>query len=122
MRSILLVDSSSATRQNLRQIFEDSDFTFDESNNGVDAVKMFKVKNYDLVMMGLAMPEMDGIEALQAIKKINSDAKVIIITSLADRELVVRAAKAGATDFVVVPFEPRRVVASVKKVLSIIEE
>lgn len=121
MRRILLVDSNTSTRQNLRQIFQESDFVFDEGNTGVDAVEKFKNKNYDLVLMGLAMPEMDGIEALQEIKKLDDGAKVIIITSLADRDLVVRAAKAGATDFVVVPFEPRRVIASVKKVLSIIE-
>ncbi len=122
MRRILLVDSNTSTRQNLLQIFQESDFVFDEGNTGVDAVEKFKKGNYDLVLMGLAMPEMDGIEALQEIKKLDDDAKVIIITSLADKELVVRAAKAGATDFVVVPFEPRRVIASVKKVLSIISE
>src|SRR3990167_7725718 len=122
MRSILLVDASSSTRQNLKQIFENSDFVFDEGSTGTDAVEMCKKKTYDLVIMGLAMPEMHGIEALQKIKEINSAIKVIIITSLAERELVVRAAKAGAADFVVTPFEPRRVMASVKKALSIISE
>ena len=124
MPKLLLIDASHSTRESLCQIFSDSgeDIEIDEGESGLEAVKKYYETRHDLVIMGLALPGMDGLEALKRIKILNQNAKVIILTSLADKDLVIRAAKAGATDFIAMPFEPRRVLASVKKVLSIISE
>ena len=69
-------------------------------------------------MLDITMPDMDGLEALKQIQKIDGNAKVAMVTAMGQQSIVMEAIKAGAKDFVVKPFDPNRVLAAVQKMLG----
>ena len=89
-----------------------------EAVNGKDAVEKYKQFTPDLVTMDVIMPEMDGIQALEEILKINQNAKVVMVTAIDQRESLIKAIRIGATDYIVKPFENDRVVSAVKTALG----
>ena len=68
--------------------------------------------------MDITMPEMDGIQALREIKKVNSSALVIMCSAMGQQAMVIESIQAGAKDFIVKPFQADRVIEAVKKVVG----
>ena len=68
--------------------------------------------------MDITMPEMDGIQALKEIKKLDGGAKVIMCSAMGQEAMVIEAIKSGAKDFIVKPFKPDRILATAEKILS----
>ena len=90
-----------------------------EGNLGLmKAVEKFKEVNPDLVLMDITMPEMDGIQALKEIKKLDGGAKVIMCSAMGQQAMVIESIQAGAKDFIVKPFQAERVIEAVKKVVG----
>lgn len=118
---VLLVDDAAFVRMSLKKILDDSQLGFEyiESSTGVEALKMYKLHSPDLVIMDITMPEMDGIEAVRQIKELDANAKIIMCSAMGYQEKVVDAITAGALDFIIKPYEPSKVVNSVKKVLNL---
>jgi len=111
---VLIVDDSHFMRNLLRQIVEQDHRIVGEATNGAEAVKLYKEHDPDLVMMDIVMPKCNGIKATAAIKKIDPDARVIMCTSVGQREKMKLAVKAGADGYVTKPFEE----PSVRKALT----
>ena len=78
-------------------------------------MERFKAEQPDLVLMDITMPVLDGIGALKAIKSMDDGAKVIMVTALGQRSMVLEAIRAGAKDFVVKPFQPEKLMEAVRK-------
>lgn len=87
-----------------------------EASNGVEAVQKYKELKPDVVTMDITMPQMDGIQAIKEIKKIDPDAKIIVCSAMGQQAMVVEAIQAGAKDFIVKPFQHSRVVEALAKV------
>ena len=118
-KEILIVDDASFMRMMIKDILTKNGFdVVGEAENGVKAVEKFKELNPTLVIMDITMPEMDGIQAVKEIKKIDSDAKVVMCSAMGQQAMVIEAIQAGAKDFIVKPFQADRVVEAVKKVLN----
>ncbi len=105
--SILLVEDNMVNQLVAKSMLEQSGLSVDVADNGVIAVKKAKSNNYDLILMDLNMPEMDGIEATRLIKQAskNGDTAIVAVTanaSLNDRQ---RCREAGMDDFMSKPFE-----------------
>ena len=83
----------------------------------MEAVKKYAELHPDLVTMDIVMPEMDGIEAVRNIIKIDPGAKVLMCSAMGQQPLVVEALEAGAKDFIIKPFQPAKVVEAVRKAL-----
>lgn len=66
--------------------------------------------------MDITMPEMNGIDAIKEIMKIDPNAKIIVCSAMGQQAMVIEAIKAGAKDFIVKPFQPSRVVEALNKV------
>ncbi|MBU5426542.1 response regulator [Tissierella pigra] len=116
---ILIVDDASFMRMMIKDILTKNGFNIlGEADNGLKAVEKYKELDPDLVIMDITMPEMDGINAVKEIKKINSNARIIMCSAMGQQAMVIEAIQAGAKDFIVKPFQPDRVVEAVKKVLS----
>ena len=81
-------------------------------------MEKYKELSPDLVLMDITMPEMDGIQALKEIKKIDGNAKVIMCSAMGQQAMVVESIQAGARDFIVKPFQEDRVLEAVKKVIG----
>ena len=83
--------------------------------NGKEAVEAYKICKPDLVTMDITMPEMDGIEATQAIMSEFPDAKIVMVTSHGQETMVLNALKAGAKSYVLKPFQEQKVYETIQK-------
>jgi two-component system chemotaxis response regulator CheY len=118
-KKILIVDDASFMRMMIKDILTRNGFeVVGEAENGVQAVDKYKELNPDLVTMDITMPEMDGISAVKAIKKVNPQAKIVMCSAMGQQAMVIESIQAGAKDFIVKPFQPSRVIEAVSKVLS----
>lgn len=117
---ILIVDDHHVVRRGL-VFFLRTQKDFDivgEAANGREAVEMVLSLNPDVILMDLAMPEMDGIQATRLIKKAHPNVKVLMLTSFSDQDHVIPALEAGASGFQLKDIEPDELVASIKKVMN----
>jgi len=118
MANILIVDDSRTSRRMLRNVLEGLGHTIvDEAVNGEDGFIKFKEIKPDLVTLDITMPKLDGIEALQLIKKHDPEANVVMITAAGQREKMIQAVKYGAAEFIVKPYEKEEVEKVLKKIL-----
>lgn len=116
--SVLIVDDALFMRMMIKDILSKDGFEIvGEAENGVDAVKKYAELHPDLVTMDIVMPEMDGIEAVRNIIKIDPQARVLMCSAMGQQPLVVEALEAGAKDFIIKPFQPAKVVEAVRKAL-----
>ncbi|ERI08276.1 response regulator [Aneurinibacillus aneurinilyticus] len=118
-KRILIVDDASFMRMMIKGFLTKHGYTVaDEAANGAEAVEKYKQVSPDLVTMDITMPEMDGIEAVKAIRQMDPSAKIIMCSAMGQQNMVVQAIQAGARDFIVKPFQEERVIEAIKKVLA----
>ncbi|MBK5093637.1 MAG: response regulator [Actinobacteria bacterium] len=116
--SVLIVDDALFMRMMIKDILSKDGFlVVGEAENGVEAVEKYADLKPDLVTMDIVMPEMDGIEAVRNIIKMDPGAKVLMCSAMGQQPLVVEALEAGARDFIIKPFQPAKVVEAVRKAL-----
>ncbi len=113
----LVADDASFMREMIREIIEPEGFELAaEAGDGVEAVEAFKECQPDLVTMDIVMPKKSGIEAVKSIVEIDPGARIVMCSALGQEALVMEALKAGAKDFIVKPFKPDAVIATLRKV------
>ena len=116
--TVLIVDDALFMRMMIKDILSKDGFEIvGEAENGVEAVKKYAELRPDLVTMDIVMPEMDGIEAVRNIMKLDPAARVLMCSAMGQQPLVVEALEAGAKDFIIKPFQPAKVVEAVRKAL-----
>lgn len=115
--TVLVVDDAKFMRAKLKSILETGNFKIlGEAEDGKIAVQLYAKLKPDLVTMDITMPNVDGITALKAIKKINPEAKVVMISALGQKDKVKDAIIAGASDFIIKPFIPEKVVECLTRI------
>jgi two-component system, chemotaxis family, chemotaxis protein CheY len=118
MANILVVDDAAFMRMILKDILTKGGYQIiGEAANGIDAVEQYRKLKPDLVTMDINMPEMEGIEALRLIRQLDPKARVIMCSAMGQQLMVVQSIQEGAKDFIVKPFQPDRVLESIKKAL-----
>jgi two-component system chemotaxis response regulator CheY len=118
-KKILVVDDASFMRTVLKDIVKGNGLATEviEAADGIEGVKAYQTHKPDLVTMDVNMPRADGIQALRAILKIDPVAKVIMVTSIEQKQIVQDAMKIGARDYIVKPFDRSNVGLVINKVL-----
>jgi len=109
MMKVLVVDDALFTRKVLKEILENEGCEVIEASNGKEAVDKFRLERPDLVLLDVSMPDMDGLTTLQAIKGIDENAKVIMVSAMGQTSTVQEAMKFGACDFIVKPFRSNQI-------------
>ena len=117
-KSILIVDDEKNIRLTLSQALEPLHLSVQTAVNGEEALRKLPQENFDLVLLDLKMPGMDGIEVLQQIRARRPKVRVIIITAYGTIESAVEAMKFGAVDFIQKPFSPAEIRSLVTQVLE----
>lgn len=118
-KKILLVDDAAFMRMMLKDTLTKNGYTeVFEAVDGADAVEKFKEIGPDLVVMDITMPNMDGLEALKAIRALNGSANVVMCSAMGQESMVMEAVRSGAKDFIVKPFKPDRVLKTVNSILG----
>lgn len=116
MANILVVDDSRTSRRILKDLLEkNGHVVVGEAVNGQDGYDSYNKLNPDIVTMDITMPEVDGIESLRLIRKVDPNAKVIMITAAGQKEKMMEALKYGASDFISKPFNEDVVLDTIKK-------
>ena len=118
MTKILVVDDAQFMRMKATKLLTSNGYEVIEASTGSEAVESYKTEKPDAVLLDITMPDMDGLEALKEIKKIDPNARVAMVTAMGQQSIVMDALKSGAKDFIVKPFDPERVLGAVEKILS----
>lgn len=103
---ILVVDDEQIVRESLTKWFQEDGFRAEAVMDGHTALKKLRSEPWNLVLVDIRMPGMDGMELMHRIKKMNRNVVVIVITAFATVETAVRALKEGAYDYVTKPIDP----------------
>ena len=113
---VLLADDHSITRNGLKTILSlyDDIVLVGEASNGMDAIKICKKTNPDIILMDLDMLIMDGVSATGIIRKECPGVKVIALTSFTDKKLVNNAIKAGASSYIVKNISPDELIKAIR--------
>ena len=118
-QSVLVCDDAAFMRLMLKNILEQHGYrVVGEAVNGNDAINKYKQLKPDLVTMDITMPDMNGIEAVKAIRAFDSKAKIIMCSAMGQQVMGVEAIQAGASDFIVKPFHADQVMEALRKVMS----
>ncbi len=116
--SILVVDDELAMREALKDWLREDGYEVGLAAGGKEAIVRAKEKDWDVVLLDLKMPGMDGLETLRHLKEVNADTEILMMTAYATVDTAVQAMKEGAFDYLVKPFDPDEIEMQIKKILS----
>ena len=117
MAKILIVDDEQNIREIIREYAEFEGYETAETDDGMKAVKMTKEDNYDLIIMDVMMPKLDGYSAVKEIRKF-SDVPVIILSARVEEYDKLFGFEIGVDDYVTKPFSPKELMARISAVLK----
>ena len=118
-KKILLVDDAAFMRKMIKDTLSKNGYTeLFEAVDGADAVEKFNEIGPDLVIMDITMPNMDGLEALKAIRAADANANVVMCSAMGQETMVIDAIRSGAKDFIVKPFKIERVLKTVTSIVG----
>lgn len=117
MEKILVVDDESRIRDIIKQYLQFEGYAFEEAANGQQAVDLFEKDDFDLIIMDVMMPFIDGITALRMIRE-KSDVPVILLTAKGEEYDKIFGFDLGADDYIVKPFSPKELMARIRAVLK----
>ncbi len=113
---ILIVDDLPFMRSIISQIVMESGHqVVGEAGDGIECLSRYKSLLPDLVLLDIVMPRMNGVEALKSLKRAYPDCRVIMCSSLSDQEKIIHAIRLGAVDYVVKPFQRKRLVSAINR-------
>ena len=116
MYRILIADDSTYMRDTLREILRTAGHEIvGEAVNGINAVDIYRALAPDIVMMDIAMPDGDGIEALQEIMVLNKDAVVIMLTVVGKPDIILKSLNNGAKSYLTKPFDKQSVIHALQQ-------
>ena len=117
MAKILVVDDEKSIRRTLREILEYEKFNIDDAENGIIALKKVGKNKYDVILLDIKMPQMDGIEVLQHIMKI-TDTPIIMISGHGNIDTAVESIKKGAFDYIAKPLDLNRLLITIRNAID----
>jgi two-component system chemotaxis response regulator CheY len=119
MAKILLVDDAAFMRKVIKDTLSKAGYTdLYEAVDGADAVEKYDEIKPDLVIMDITMPNLDGLEALKAIRGKDPNANVVMCSAMGQEIMVIDAVRSGAKDFIVKPFKAERVLKTVTSIVG----
>lgn len=119
MAKVLIVDDSRTSRKILRSLLEEAGHeVVAEAVNGDEGYLKYKELTPDLVTMDITMPVTDGLQALQLIKHLDKEAKVVMITAAGQKDKMMQALKEGASEFITKPFDKEEVINTINRIVG----
>jgi len=119
MAKVLVVDDAAFMRLVMKEILEKNGHeVVGEAENGAEAVEQYGRLKPDVVTMDITMPVMEGIDAVQLIREMDPEANIIMCSAMGQQQMVVRAIKAGARDFIVKPLQTERVLEAIERIMA----
>jgi two-component system chemotaxis response regulator CheY len=114
----LIVDDAAIMRMRLREILQGSFNIVGEACDGEEALALYNQLKPDFVTLDISMPRTNGLDALKKLIASHPDAKVVIVSAVGQKRMVIEALALGAADFVIKPFEPERVLKAITRLMN----
>ena len=118
MKKILVVDDDQTTRHVLRKVLTSAGFSATVAKDGVDGLKALKSKRFDLLLLDVWMPEMNGLDVLAALPQEGARPRVVVMTADDTPETLLKVVREQACRYVSKPVEPEALVELLHEVLS----
>ncbi len=118
MADILIIEDKTTFGEMLKGNLEDAGFSVTLVKKGREALQVFKKEKIDIALIDLRLPDIDGIDLLREFKKLDTDAKFLIMTAFGTIDRAVEAMKLGAYDFLTKPFDVDQLIDLVKRILE----
>ncbi|HUL44507.1 MAG TPA: response regulator [Bacteroidota bacterium] len=116
--AILIVDDEDALRTLVRHELESDGFVIDEAESGERAVELLGEKKFDIVILDIRMPGIDGLEVLRRIREDDAITKVIMLTGVGELKIARDSLTLGANDFLMKPYDFTSLKNCIKRVLK----
>lgn len=118
MAEVLIIEDKTSFGEMLEVSLEDAGIPARWVKSGREALAIFKKEKFEISLIDLRLPDMDGIDLLKELKKIDAGAKFVIMTAFGTIERAVEAMKLGAGDFLTKPFDVEQLISLLKKILA----
>ncbi len=118
MAKILIVDDDKGIRNTLREILQFEKYTVDEATDGLDCLVKIKQNKYDVIIMDIKMPKMDGMEAIERVQILSPETPVVMISGHGNIDTAVEAVKKGAFDFISKPPDLNRLLITIRNAMD----
>jgi DNA-binding NtrC family response regulator len=120
MPKILIIEDEAAIRRVLTKILSEENETYEveDAEDGVEGFEKIKNNDYDLVLCDIKMPKMDGVELLEAVKKIKPEIPIVMISGHGDMETAINTMRIGAFDYISKPPDLNRLLNTVRNALD----
>ncbi|MBE0433918.1 sigma-54-dependent Fis family transcriptional regulator [candidate division WOR-3 bacterium] len=118
MADILIIEDKESFASMLKDNLEDASISVKTAKNGREAIRLFKKEKFEIAIIDLKLPGIDGIDLLREFKKSDTDTKFLIMTAFGTIERAVEAMKLGAYDFLTKPFDVEQLIALVNRILE----
>ncbi len=118
MAKILIVDDDKGIRNTLREILQFEKYKVDEATDGLDCLVKIKQNKYDVIIMDIKMPKMDGMEAIERVQILSPDTPVVMISGHGNIDTAVEAVKKGAFDFISKPPDLNRLLITIRNAMD----
>jgi len=115
---ILVVDDDKSIRRTLIDILQFERYEVDEASDGVEAIVRIKRGTYDVIVMDIKMPKMDGMDAMERIQALSPDTPIIMISGHGNIDTAVEAVKKGAFDFIQKPPDLNRLLITIRNAMD----
>lgn len=121
-KRLLVIDDATIIREMIKDAASAAGFEIvGEANNGQLGIEQYQALRPDVVTLDMVMPEFDGLHALKGIREFDSNAQVLVVSAVEQTKLLKEAFKLGAADFIVKPFDPENLVATLEKLAGAVE-
>jgi two-component system cell cycle response regulator CtrA len=114
---VLLVDDDKATAKNIALMLTSAHYVVDVTNLGEDGLEIVKFYDYDIIILDLVLPGIDGYELLRRLRAARVQTPILILSGLSDLDHKVKCLGAGADDYLTKPFDKRELIARIRAIL-----
>ena len=114
---ILLVEDDPSTAQSVELLLRKADMVVDTTNMGEDGLEIAKIYDYDIVVLDLGLPDMDGYEVLRQLRSAKVETPVLILSGASETEDKVKGLGIGADDYMTKPFQSDELVARIQAIV-----
>ena len=114
---VLLVEDDPATAQSLQLMLESEGMVVDSTDLGEDGLEIGKLYDYDIIVLDLMLPDIDGIEVLRRLRDARVDTPVLILSGLTEADDKVRGLGSGADDYLTKPFDKAELMARIQAIV-----